>query len=192
MAMHFLKKTACGTAVSLCLLSIGNTSMSFDHQPASTIHNEEMDIVGMEATDLLGGLLISPSAARPEKIECLTPVKVPRPTPSKARKVTAGWYGPGHQNKRTANGQRFNMHKNTLAHRTLPFGTRIRLVNPENGKSAEGVVNDRGPYRRGRDLDVSYAMAKQLGFVKNGTVTLYMEKIWVSVETCQTNQNAPI
>ncbi len=192
MAMHFLKKTACGTAVFLCLLSIGNTAMSFDYQTASTIHSEEVDIIGMDTTDLPGGLLISPSAARPENVECLTPVKVPRPTPSKARKVTAGWYGPRHHNKRTANGQRFNMHKNTLAHRTLPFGTRIRLVNPDNGKAVEGVVNDRGPYSKGRDLDVSYAMAKQLGFVKKGTVTLYIEKIWVSVETGQTNRNEPI
>ena len=122
MAMQFLKKTACGTAVFLCLLSIGNTSMSFDCQPASTVHSEEVDIIGMDTTDLLGGLLISPLAARPENVEYLTPLKVPRPTPSRARRVTAGWYGPRHHNKRAANGQRFNMHKNTLAHRTLPSG----------------------------------------------------------------------
>jgi rare lipoprotein A (peptidoglycan hydrolase) len=177
MTMHFLKKTACGTAVFLCFLSIGNTSMSFDCQPASTIHSEEVDIIGMDTTDLLEGLLISPSAARLENVECLTPAKVPRPIPLKARKVIAGWYGPRHHNKRTANGQRFNMHKNTLAHRTLPFGTRVRLVNLDNGKSAEGVVNDRGPYSKGRDLDVSYAMAKQLGFVGKGIVKLYLSQL---------------
>jgi rare lipoprotein A len=192
MAMHFLKKIACGTAVFLCLLSIGNTSISFDFQPASTIHSQEVDIIGMDTTDLLRGLLISPSAARPKNGECLTPVKVPCPIPSKAKKVTAGWYGPRHHNNRTANGQRFNMHKNTLAHRTLPFGTRVRLVNLDNGKSAEGVVTDRGPYIRDRDVDVSYAMAKQLGFVKKGTVTLNIEKIGVSAEIGQTNQNEPI
>ncbi len=69
------------------------------------------------------------------------------------------------------------MHKNTLAHRTLPLGTRVRLVNPDNGKSAEGVVNDRGPYTRGRDVDLSYAMARQLGFVKKGIRKLHMETI---------------
>jgi len=69
------------------------------------------------------------------------------------------------------------MHKNTLAHRTLPLGTKVRLINPSNGKSVEGVVNDRGPYVNGRDVDVSYAMAKQLGFVKRGVVKLDMETI---------------
>ncbi|MCK7505205.1 MAG: septal ring lytic transglycosylase RlpA family protein [Desulfobacterales bacterium] len=91
--------------------------------------------------------------------------------------MTASWYGPAHHNKLTASGQRFNMHKNTLAHRTLPLGTKVRLFNPYNGKSAEGVVNDRGPYINGRDVDVSYAMAKQLGFVKKGVMKLDMETI---------------
>ena len=68
------------------------------------------------------------------------------------------------------------MYKNTLAHRTLPFGTKVRLVNLDNGKSAEGVVNDRGPYIKGRDLDISYALARQLGFTKKGVVKLYLEK----------------
>jgi rare lipoprotein A len=97
--------------------------------------------------------------------------------PSVSWEVIASWYGPRHQNKLTANGQRFNMYKNTLAHRTLPLGTRVRLVNLENGNSAEGIVNDRGPYVKGRDVDVSYAMAKQLGFVKKGVVKLDIEKM---------------
>jgi len=90
------------------------------------------------------------------------------------RKVTAGWYGPRHHQKPTANGQRFNMFENTLAHRTLPFGTKVRLVTLDNKKSAEGVVNDRGPFTKGRDLDVSYSMAKQLGFVRKGVAKLYL------------------
>jgi rare lipoprotein A len=92
-------------------------------------------------------------------------------------KVTAGWYGKKHNKKLTANGNRFNMNKNTLAHKTLPFGTKVRLVNFDNKKSAIGVVNDRGPYKKGRDLDVSYSMAKQLGFVKKGVVQLYLSKL---------------
>ena len=77
------------------------------------------------------------------------------------------------------------MHKNTLAHRTLPLGTKVRLVNLNNGKSAEGVVNDRGPYIKGRDVDVSYAIAKQLGFVTKGIIKLIIEPIWVIGETDQ-------
>ena len=82
-----------------------------------------------------------------------------------------------HHDKLTASGQRFDMHKNTLAHRTLPLGTKVRLINLNNGKSAEGVVNDRGPYIKGRDVDVSYAIAKQLGFVTKGVIKLIIEPI---------------
>ena len=91
--------------------------------------------------------------------------------------VTASWYGAEHHRKRTASGQRFNMYGNTLAHKTLPLGTKVRLVNPDNGKVVEGIVNDRGPYIRGRDVDVSYSMAKQLGFVKKGVTKLTIETI---------------
>ena len=91
--------------------------------------------------------------------------------------VTASWYGQGHHNKLTASGQRFDMYQNTLAHKTLPFGTRVRLVNPDNGRSVEGVVNDRGPYIKGREVDVSYSMAKQLGFVRKGVTKLSIEEL---------------
>ncbi|MBI5605344.1 MAG: septal ring lytic transglycosylase RlpA family protein [Deltaproteobacteria bacterium] len=91
--------------------------------------------------------------------------------------VTASWYGAEHHNKITASGERFDMYKNTLAHKTLPLGTKVRLVNPENGKIAEGLVNDRGPYIKGREVDVSYALAKQLGFVKKGITKLNVEVI---------------
>jgi rare lipoprotein A len=99
-----------------------------------------------------------------------------KPTPSlETDVVTASWYGAEHHNKITASGQRYNMYKNTLAHNTLPFGTKVRLVNPENGKVAEGVVNDRGPYIKGRDVDTSYALAKKLGFVRKGVTQLNIE-----------------
>jgi rare lipoprotein A len=96
------------------------------------------------------------------------------PTPGN-REVTASWYGAEHHHKITASGQRYDMNKKTLAHKSLPLGTKVRLVNPENGKAAEGVVNDRGPYIKGRDVDISYALAKQLGFVKKGVTKLNIE-----------------
>ncbi len=92
-------------------------------------------------------------------------------------KVTAGWYGLKHHKKLTANGQRFDMHKNTLAHRTLPLGTKVRLATLDNKKSVVGVVNDRGPFTKGRDLDVSYSIAKQLGFVRKGVAKLYLSTL---------------
>jgi LysM repeat protein len=89
--------------------------------------------------------------------------------------MTASWYGAEHHNKLTASGQRFDMHKNTLAHKSLPFGTKVKLFNPENGNVAEGIVNDRGPFAKGRDLDVSYSLAKMLGFEKKGVTRLSVE-----------------
>jgi rare lipoprotein A len=102
----------------------------------------------------------------------------PKETPTlETGEVTASWYGAEHHHKVTASGQRFDMNKNTLAHKSLPLGTKVRLVNPENGKIAEGVVNDRGPYIKGRDVDTSYALAKQLGFVKKGITKLNIKII---------------
>jgi rare lipoprotein A len=121
--------------------------------------------------------LANPNLIRPGQKLIINPAP-PRPAPPKVNgEVTASWYGAEHHNKLTASGQKFDMNKNTLAHKTLPLGTKVRLVNPANGKSAEGVVNDRGPYIRGRDVDVSYAMAKQLGFVKKGVTKLDIETI---------------
>jgi rare lipoprotein A len=94
-----------------------------------------------------------------------------------AKKVTACWYGMEHQNKITAGGHPFDAYKNTVAHRTLPLGTKVRLVNPENGRTAVGRVTDRGPFIRGRDLDVSLALAKKLGFVRKGVTELEIEVI---------------
>ena len=121
--------------------------------------------------------LANPNLIRPGQKLIINPAP-PRPAPpTVSGEVTASWYGAEHHNKLTASGQRFDMNKNTLAHRTLPFGTRVRLVNPTNGKSADGVVNDRGPFIKGRDVDVSYAMAEQLGFVKKGVTKLDIETI---------------
>ena len=175
---NFLKKAMYWLAAFLCILSIESVSESLGYQPATGIYGEYMQITGMEMTDDSRRPLLELSAARIEKVGYITPTQSHRPAlQNVSGEVTASWYGPAHHNKLTASGQRFNMHKNTLAHRTLPLGTKVRLFNPSNGKSAEGVVNDRGPYINGRDVDVSHAMAKQLGFVKKGVMKLDMETI---------------
>jgi rare lipoprotein A (peptidoglycan hydrolase) len=131
-----------------------------------------------KATYCLAVFLCIISISKTERGGCITPAQAALHTPPKVRwEVIASWYGREHHSKLTASGQKFNMHQNSLAHRTLPIGTKVRLVNPDNGKSAEGVVNDRGPYIKGRDVDVSHAMAKQLGFVKMGVMKLYIEAI---------------
>ncbi len=74
----------------------------------------------------------------------------------------ASWYGPGFQGRKTANGERFDTHEMTAAHKTLPFNTMLKVTNLENGKSTIVRVNDRGPYAKGRIIDLSYAAKEDL------------------------------
>jgi rare lipoprotein A len=80
----------------------------------------------------------------------------------------ASWYGRFHHGKRTASGEIFDMHALTAAHRTLPLGTRVRVTNLSNGKSVVVRVNDRGPRRAGRIIDVSRGAAAALDAVADG------------------------
>ena len=75
----------------------------------------------------------------------------------------ASWYGPGFQGRRTASGETFNTNALTAAHRTLPFGTKVRVVNKKNGRSVVVRINDRGPYAHGRIIDLSRAAAQAIG-----------------------------
>ncbi len=88
----------------------------------------------------------------------------------KARRESgvASYYGREFANRRTANGERFDPREMTAAHRTLPFDTRIRVTNLANGRRAVLRINDRGPYKYGRVLDVSHAAARKLGFARKG------------------------
>lgn len=85
------------------------------------------------------------------------------------------WYGPGFHGKRTASGQVFNQHEMTTAHPSLPFGSKLKVTNQSNGKSVIVVVNDRGPYAKGRILDVSKAAATELGFRNKGVTNICFE-----------------
>lgn len=80
----------------------------------------------------------------------------------------ASYYHDSFHGRKTASGQRYNKHRLTAAHRTLPLGTKIRVTNAKTGKSIVVKVNDRGPYARGRILDLSKEAASELGMVKRG------------------------
>ncbi len=82
----------------------------------------------------------------------------------------ASWYGKEFHGRRTASGVRFNMYDYVAAHRTLPLGTILLVKNLKNGKTVRVKVVDRGPYVRGRHLDLSYAAAKKLGMILDGVV----------------------
>jgi rare lipoprotein A len=85
---------------------------------------------------------------------------------------TASWYSSG---SRTASGEHFNPNGISVAHRSLPFGTILHLTNPSNGRKIKAVVNDRGPFIKGRVIDVSKGAARALGFVEKGTTPLIIE-----------------
>ncbi len=84
----------------------------------------------------------------------------------------ASYYGPKFHGRKTASGETFDMYQYTAAHRALPFGTRIRVTNQNNGKTVVVRVNDRGPFVKNRILDLSYAAAKEIDLVTAGTAQI--------------------
>lgn len=87
----------------------------------------------------------------------------------------ASWYGPGFHGNRTANGERYNQNALTAAHRTLPFGTLVRVTNLRNGLSVTVRINDRGPFTRGRIIDLSAASARIIGLTSSGVAQVKVE-----------------
>jgi len=87
------------------------------------------------------------------------------------------YYGAKFHGKKTANGEVFDMHAFTAAHKELPFGTVLKVTNLENNKSVIVRINDRGPFVRGRILDVSYAAAEKLDMIRSGTAQITAELI---------------
>jgi len=115
--------------------------------------------------------------ARTRHESATTPPPVPTPPPAAVaaprvpRAVLTGrasWYGQPHHGRTTASGERFDMNALTAAHRTLPLGTRVLVTNLGNGRAVELRINDRGPARADRIIDVSYGAARALGAVGDG------------------------
>lgn len=106
-----------------------------------------------------------------------------RCTPSFAQSGVASWYGDAFQMKATASGEPFDMDKLTAAHRWLPLNTIVRVTNLRNGRSVVLRINDRGPYVRGRVLDVSRYAAQQLGMARRGVAPVRIEVFDLGRET---------
>ncbi len=87
----------------------------------------------------------------------------------------ASYYGPGFHGRKAANGSIFDMHSMTCAHKKYPFGTKLKVTNMKNGKSVIVTVTDRGPYSRGRVIDLSMGAAKEIDMMKNGVVPVSIE-----------------
>lgn len=90
---------------------------------------------------------------------------------------TASWYGPGFAGRLTANGEVFNPNELTAAHQTLPFGTRVRVTSVRNGRSVVVRINDRGPFKAGRIIDLSRAAAEAIGLVGAGVARVTVAEV---------------
>jgi len=97
-----------------------------------------------------------------------------------------GWYGEPFDGQQTANGEVYDMYGITAAHPTLPLGSIVRIVNPKNHRSQIVRINDRGPYVEGRELDVSYEVARRLGFDERGLAKVRVELLRVPQHTSPT------
>ena len=91
--------------------------------------------------------------------------------------AVASWYGSEFQGKPTASGEIFNMYAYTCAHKEYPFGTILRVINLSSDESVICIVNDRGPFVSGRDIDLSYAAAKEIGLIEAGTARVWIQNI---------------
>ena len=87
----------------------------------------------------------------------------------------ASWYGQAHHGKKTASGEVYDRMQLTAAHRTLPMGTRVRVTNVDNGRSVVVRINDRGPFKAGRVIDLSQAAARELGALGDGLFNVRLE-----------------
>jgi len=100
----------------------------------------------------------------------------------------ASWYGGSFHGRLTANGQVYDQFKMTAAHRLLPLGSVARVTNPENGREVEVFINDRGPFIRGRIIDLSYAAAEHLGAVYPGTLPVVVQVLQMGKRSTATGR----
>ena len=120
------------------------------------------------------GTLQSPP---PESVPVEPATKVPPASAALPQTGAASWYGGAqHQGKQTASGTSFDQAALTAAHRTLPLGTKVKVINLANGKSVEVEITDRGPYAENRIIDLSQAAAKALDMIDSGTATVRLEQ----------------
>jgi rare lipoprotein A len=121
---------------------------------------------------VLTGCATGPALVKAPPPEMPAPQPAPAPSPKVAPRPAetgrASWYGKAHHGQPTASGETYDMHALTAAHRSLPLGTRVLVTNVQNGRSVEVRINDRGPFVRGRILDLSYAAALELGSLSDG------------------------
>lgn len=91
--------------------------------------------------------------------------------------VLASWYGAAHQGHIMANGKPFNMYALTAAHKTIPLGSCVLVTNPRTHAAVKVTITDRGPYVKGRDIDLSMAAAQKIGTIHEGVSSVLLRKV---------------
>jgi rare lipoprotein A len=139
-------------------------------------------VLGSARNAYLSSYLAVPSGptSRPKSVVPSTATNQPSaPKPLAVWECTTSWYGEDFDGRSTATGETYDMYGSTAAHPTLPLGSIVRVVNPKNHRSEIVRINDRGPYIEGRELDVSYEVARRLGFDQRGTAKVQLELLEV-------------
>jgi len=163
-------------------------------------------LIGLQSVFLgLGLLVLTPSvnpttignASNPAQLETSLqdnasfsiPASRSKTKPLAVWQCVTGWYGEDFDGQPTANGETYDMYATTAAHPTLPLGSIIRVVNTRNHRSQVVRINDRGPYVEGRELDVSYEVARRLGFDERGLAKVRIELLEVPSRPASDRRN---
>lgn len=159
------------TASSIQRVDAGHRTIHYKVRPGDTLWNLGVKKFHVRPEDVAQENKIKD----PKRLKAGQIIKVTLPRYTGPKKVIASWYGKEHHGKLMANGEPFNMYAPTIAHKELPLGTRVELVNPRTGQRVIATVTDRGPYIEGREVDLSYGLAKRLGMVERGVGELVMK-----------------
>lgn len=131
------------------------------------------------------------SPASPESANVVAPQPEVRPDPTIRRRGkptlvgAASWYGPGFHGEKTASGKIFDQSRLTAAHKSLPLGSRVKVTNLNNGNSVVVEITDRGPFVRGRIIDLSESAARTLDMIDSGTAPVRIEILSESAEAAK-------
>lgn len=147
------------------LLLLGFTIVSEEFKTENTNNSEDLNPVPAQVTDSLSNITQESIIKFIDK-----------------GKMLASWYGPKFHGRKTANGEFYDQMAFTAAHKSLPFGTLLKLTNVKNLKSVIVRINDRGPYIYNRELDLSKGAALALGMIKRGVVRLKVEEVTLADE----------
>jgi rare lipoprotein A (peptidoglycan hydrolase) len=150
----------------------------------------------------LGLLTLAPSANPTPRFQASNPLQTTaqpaskmkgnqasQPRPLAVWICTTSWYGEDFDGQPTANGETYDMYAETAAHPTLPLGSIVRVTNTKNHRSQVVRINDRGPYVEGRELDVSYEVARRLGFDQHGLAKVRLELLEVPTRPASYHRN---